>query len=140
MLYHGGARVEQGTYWDMKQGERLEVALDAILPGAGDKLYIKASAATMVVAAPVVGLLFAVFLPFIGIAMAISLFVRRVFDGALGAMVKNRSFRWKPLEAYFSGRKKTEDVPKTYTNVDEILEALNGRNRSGHDRNNRDRK
>ena len=140
MLYKGGARVEQGTYWDIKQGERIDAALDAILPGAGDRLYIKASAATMVMAAPVVGLLFAVFLPFIGIATAIGLFVRRVLDRAGGAMAKNRSFGWRPREAYLSGRKKTEDVPKTYANVDEILEALNGKNRSGHDWNSRDLK
>jgi hypothetical protein len=94
----------------------------------------------MVIAAPVVGLLFAVSLPFNGIAMVIGLFVRRVLDGADGAMAKNRSFGWKPLEAYFSGRKKIEDVPKTYKNVDEILEALNGGKRPGHDRNSRDLK
>jgi len=138
MLYKSGARVKPGTYWDIKQGERIDMTLDAVLPGAGDRLYIKASAATMVMAAPVVGLLFAVFLPFIGIAMAIGLFLRRVLDGAGNVMAKSRPFEWKPLEAYLSGRKKTEDAPKTYANVDEILEALNGGKRTGRDRNSRD--
>ena len=140
MLYKGGARVQQGTYWDIKQGERIDAGLNAILPGGGDRSYIKASAATMVMAAPVIGLLFAVFLPFIGIATAIGLFVGRVLDGAGGVMTKNMSFGWKPIEAYLSGRRKTEDVPKTYANVAEILDALHGRNRPGYARNSRDRK
>ncbi len=140
MFYRGGSQVGPGSYWDLKQGERIKAAADVILPGVHNRFYIKASTATMVVAAPLAGLAFVVLFPFIGTALAIGLFVRRVLAGIGRSLVKSRSFGWKPIEAYFSGKKRMDEAPRTYANVDEILEALNGRKSTGHTRNSRDRK
>jgi hypothetical protein len=140
MFYKGGMRVEPGTYWDVKKYSRIDAAADSILPGAGDRYYLKASTATILIATPVIGLLFAVLLPFLGIATATFLYVRRVFKGAADSMAKSMSFGWKPLEASLADKKKKEEVRITYANVNEILEALHGKRNQNDDRNNHDMK
>jgi len=127
MLYKGGVLVAQGTYWDIAKGTRIDVVRDSMLPGSVDKTYLQASVASLLMVAPIFGLLFAVFLPFIGIAMAIGLLVRRVFVGAARTLSNSTAFGWKPLESYLSGRKKPEELHKTYRNVSDIIDALNHR-------------
>jgi len=134
MVYNGGQHVAQGTYWDITKGIRIDAVQDSILPGTADKTYIKASVATMLMVSPVFGLLFAVFLPLIVVAMTIGMLLRRVLSGSLDALAGNMSFSWKPLEAYFSGRDKKEDLPKNYRNVTDILDALHGRTIKEEDR------
>lgn len=127
MLYKGGEKVTQGTYWDIRTGTRIDAAQDSVLPGTGDKNYIKASVTVMLLAAPVIGLLFAVFLPFIGIAMAIGLSVRRILGGAVDVAAKSVPFGWKPIEAYLSGRKQRKDIRNKNVSINDILDALNGK-------------
>ncbi len=138
MLYTGGTQGEQGTRWDSKPGERISAVKAARLPGRGGWFPgMTSSDAAAGMASPVIGLVFVILFPFIGAVLAIALFVRWVLRTTGGAMAKHISFRWKPQEAYFSGRKKfsdrkkIEDAPKTYRNVNDILEALNGRRRTG---------
>ncbi len=134
MIYKGGAKVGQGTYWDIKRGERIAVAEGAILPGEGVRAYIKAPDAAIVLAAPVVGLAFVILFPIIGSVFAMVLVARRMLGRTGDAIAKHISFGWKPREAYLSGRNpgrrkaETEDTP-TYANVNDILDALHGRNR-----------
>ncbi len=136
MLYNGGVRVAQGTYWDLTKGTRIDAIQDSILPGTADKIYIKASVAIMLLVSPMLGLLFAVFLPFIGIAMAIGMFVRLMLGRTVHALAGSTSFSWKPAESYFSGRQKKDDIPANYRNVSDILDALHGRKVKAEDRKN----
>ncbi len=113
MLYKGGHRVEQGTYWDTSTGERIEVEQAEVLPGNDHTIYIKARSGLILIAGPVLGLVFALFLPFIGIVMSLGQVGRRVADSAVGHAAQSVSFGWRPIEAYLAGRKrKTEEKVK----------------------------
>ncbi len=106
MLNRGGHTGTTGTYWNMVNGSRIDLAEEGILPGGHDTLYVKAPSIAVLAAGPVLGLLFAVFLPFIGIAMAATLIVRRVGEGVRDAAAASVTLGWKPIEAYLAGRKR----------------------------------
>ncbi len=52
------------------------------------------------------GLAYAVFLPFIGVAMLIAVLSKKLFGGAIRTAWKGAAFSWKPSEAYLAGRKR----------------------------------
>jgi hypothetical protein len=66
----------------------------------------------MFLIAPVLGLLYALFLPFIGIAMLLALVGRKLFGGLLDGLWKTAAFGWRPREAYLLGRKKGRRAKK----------------------------
>ncbi len=106
MITKGGMKATAGTYWNLMNGERVDLVHDSVLPGGQDARYLKAPAALAAAAGPLLGLVFAVFLPFIGIAMAVSLVVRKLGEGLANAAGSSLSFGWRPIEAYLAGRKK----------------------------------
>ena len=105
MLNNGGHTVKAGTYWNMTNGNRVQMDQEGVLPGSGQTRYIKAPVAVMLMAAPVIGLVFAVFLPFIGIAMTLNLIGKKLVEGVASAAAGSMSFGWRPIEAYLAGRK-----------------------------------
>ena len=105
MLNNGGHTVKAGTYWNLSNGNRVQMEQEGALPGSGTTRYIKAPVAVMLMAAPVIGLLFAVFLPFIGIAMTLSLIGKKLANAATEAAAGSMSFGWRPIEAYLAGKK-----------------------------------
>jgi len=107
MLRHnGGETVGKGTYWNLGNGERIDIAEEGKLPGGGDRHFYRMPAAAVLVAAPVLGLLYAAFLPFIGIAMLAKLVAQKIGGGVLETVPSSASFGWRPSESYLSGRKK----------------------------------
>ena len=116
----GGETVGTGTYWNFSTGERVNIEGKGILPGDASQAYYKFRPAVILLAGPVLGLVYAVFLPFIGIAMFVAILLKKLFGGALQAAQKEASFSWKPSEAYLAGKKgrekktekKTEDIKK----------------------------
>jgi len=105
MLNNGGHTVQAGTYWNLTNGNRVQMEQDGVLPGSGTTRYIKAPVAVMLMAAPVIGLVFAVFLPFIGIVMTLNLVGKKLVQGVESAAAGSMSFGWRPIEAYLAGRK-----------------------------------
>jgi len=105
MLNNGGQRVKAGTYWNLSNGSRVQMEQEGVLPGSGTTRYLKAPAAVMLMAAPVLGLVFAVFLPFIGIVMTLNLIGKKLVAGAASVATGHASFGWRPIEAYLAGRK-----------------------------------
>jgi hypothetical protein len=115
----GKQEAEAGTYWDTSSGERITMQEQGMLPGDESTSYIKASSTVMLLMGPVLGLAFAVFLPFIGIAMTLSFLGKKAVNAGKRAVqemitagVKNIFFAWKPLQAYLAnkrqkGKKKT---------------------------------
>ena len=103
MLTNGGHTVTAGTYWNMMNGERIDLAQEGVLPGSGR--YVKAPAALALAAGPVLGLVFAVFLPFIAIAMALTLLGRAIIEGMVHAATSAAVFGWRPIESYLAGRR-----------------------------------
>jgi len=57
-------------------------------------------------AAPIIGLVYVIFLPFIGIATLAAVAGRKVLGGVASVAGKTISFGWKPMEAYLAGKKK----------------------------------
>ncbi|MHB8844398.1 MAG: hypothetical protein ACYC7L_06570 [Nitrospirota bacterium] len=110
MLTKGGYTVPAGTYWNMANGERVDLEQEGVLPGSRQDMYLKAPAALAIVAGPVLGLVFAIFLPFIGIAMTLSLVVRKVAEAVTEAAAGSMSFGWRPVEAYLAGRKRKNEA------------------------------
>ena len=109
MLKHnGGERVGKGTYWNLSNGERVDIQEEGILPGSGKKTYYRMPAAAIIVAAPVLGLLYAAFLPFIGIAMLVKLVAQKAGGGVMEMVHGSASFGWRPSESYLSGKKAKE--------------------------------
>jgi hypothetical protein len=105
MLNKGGHTVKAGTYWNLANGNRVQMEQEGVLPGSGTTRYIKAPVAVMLMAAPVIGLVFAVFLPFIGIAMTVTLVGKKLANTVTEAAAGSMSFGWRPIEAYLAGRK-----------------------------------
>jgi len=106
MLNKGGHTVAAGTYWNLANGERLDLNEEGMLPGNDAEWYIKASGIAVIAAGPVLGLIFAVFLPFIGIVMTLHLAGKRFMEGLADAAAGSMSFGWRPEEAYLAGRRK----------------------------------
>jgi hypothetical protein len=74
---HGGEPAAPGFYWSTTRwaiatvGER-----EAPLPGPANEAYVRIPTVAMLAAGPVMGGLFAVFLPFLGFAMVVRELVR----------------------------------------------------------------
>jgi hypothetical protein len=102
----GGDIVGTGNYWNFSTGERVHMEDAGILPGDALQTYFKAPPAAILLAGPVLGLVYAVFLPFIGIAMFASVLLKRLFGGLAESAYKGATFSWKPTEAYLAGRKR----------------------------------
>jgi hypothetical protein len=112
MVLRGGHAAAAGTYWNLANGSRTDMQAEGILPGGAEMKYIKAPVVVMLAAAPLLGLLFAVFLPFIGIVMAVQLAAKKVGGGLKEAAAASTSFAWRPIEAYLMGRKRKKAVQK----------------------------
>lgn len=104
--YRGGQRVGQGNYWNVTTGELIRIEKEGLLPEAPEASYIKASPITLLILGPVGGLLYAVFLPFIGLFMLAALTTKKVLAGMKNLALTSASFGWRPLEAYLAGRKR----------------------------------
>ncbi|MDP2166836.1 MAG: hypothetical protein Q8J64_00715 [Thermodesulfovibrionales bacterium] len=105
----GGTEVGKGNYWNFSTGERVHMDAAGILPGNGEVVYYKLPPVVMLAAAPVLGLVYAVFLPFIGIAMLVTVVAGKLFGGVFAGMWKGATFSWKPSEAYLAGKKKKKE-------------------------------
>ena len=101
----GGSDVERGTYWNLSTGERITIEGRGILPGGKGATYYKAAPVAILAAGPFLGLLYAAFLPFIGIAMLVKLVSARALGGAVDTAARGASFGWRPVEAYLTGKR-----------------------------------
>jgi hypothetical protein len=122
--WKGEQKAGPGTYWDIKTGERVDLEEHDILPGETTTKYIRASSGVMLMFGPVLGLIYAMFLPFIGIAMTISFVGKKIYNGGKRAVrgmtdaaVQSAFFGWRPVHAYLiskrKGRKPEKGVGKT---------------------------
>jgi hypothetical protein len=110
MLNKGGHKAAAGTYWNLTNGSRVDLEQEGVLPGSAGTRYIKAPVAAVLAASPFLGLIFAVFLPFIGIAMTLTLIGRKLAQGLASAAAGSLSFGWRPVEAYLAGRKRKKEA------------------------------
>jgi len=79
--YNGGDTVKAGFYWNRgKLGAEVIPAEGGALPGAAEITYTRIPWPVLLVVAPVMGGAFAMFLPFLGLAML----VKYAFDAVTG--------------------------------------------------------
>ena len=116
MLTKGGQKAAAGTYWNLMNGERVDLEQEGVLPGDRTAAYIKAPTAAVLAAGPVLGLLFAVFLPLIGIVMSAALVGRKLGEALASAAAGSVSFGWRPIEAYLAGRKRKKGAREKQAN------------------------
>ncbi len=101
----GGDRVGTGNYWNFSTGERVHMENEGILPGGKAERYYRVHPAAILVAAPVLGLVYAVFLPFIGLAMSASVLFKKLFGGLAQSAYRGAAFSWQPSESYLAGKR-----------------------------------
>ena len=106
LTYKGGHKVGKGTYWDLTSGRRIDVSGEAVLEGGGSATYFRMSSAVMLLSGPVIGLLYAILMPVIGLATVVTLGIRTVLGGMYNLVAKSISFGWQPKNAYLAGKKK----------------------------------
>ncbi|MBI5100902.1 MAG: hypothetical protein HZB33_03605 [Nitrospirae bacterium] len=116
--HKGGEKVSRGNYWNYENGERVSIDTEGRLPGDGSVTYYKANPLFILAAGPVLGLLYAAFLPFIGIAIVLKLVVTKLFASKSGEFSKVATFNWNPAASYLAGRKHKEGKGEKMTASD----------------------
>jgi len=104
--HNAGTKVGKGTYWNFSNGERIDISTEGVLPGGRGTVYYRLPAIGIVALGPVLGLLYAAFLPFIGIAMLVKVVLRKVATAVTAPTQRAASFGWRPSESYLAGKKK----------------------------------
>ena len=112
LTYRGGNKVGMGTYWDLTNGRRIDIPSEDVLAGNGTATYFRISPAVMLLSGPVIGLLYAILMPFIGIATVVTLTVFKVLGGRYDLAAKSISFGWQPGSAYLAGKKNKKEEGK----------------------------
>jgi hypothetical protein len=104
--FKGGHKVGKGTYWNTSTGRREDVTDEAVLPGDDNSSYLKVPSIVVLLLGPVLGLLYVITLPFIGIVMVLMLLIGKVNVVLLRMFGRTVSFGWRPVESYLSGKKR----------------------------------
>ena len=112
LTYQAGSKVGKGTYWDLANGQRIDVEQEAILTGAESATYFRIPVAVMLIAGPIIGLLYVICVPVIGIVTVASHAVGNIIESLLALVGTSLSFEWRPGEAYLEGKKKGKKKPK----------------------------
>ena len=115
----GGDRAGKGNYWNFSTGERITMSAEGVLPGSDETVYYRANALIILAVAPVMGLLFAAFLPFIGIAIILRVAVAKMFGGTAEGLARVATFNWNPSAAYLAGRKQKRNAKEGKAPKDE---------------------
>jgi hypothetical protein len=103
----GGTAAKNGFYWNLgKWAMTMVPKQGGLLPGdAGDK-YIKVPVLALLVVAPVMGAVYAMFLPFIGFAMLFTFLGKKAFAATrvgVSGVAATMTPEWRPGEAYLAG-------------------------------------
>jgi hypothetical protein len=107
----GGTAAKSGFYWNLGKWEMTMVPKQGgILPGSASERYLKVPVVALLVLAPMMGAVYAMFLPFIGFALLFTFLGKKAFAmGRSGAVdvAATMAPAWRPGEAYLaSGQKK----------------------------------
>lgn len=106
MKYKGGQKVGKGTYWNVSDGTRVDIPDEGILPGDESITYKKVPPGIVLLAGPVIGLLYVIVMPFMAVATIVTLVGRKIVGSLLNLLGSLVSFGWRPREAHLTGKKK----------------------------------
>jgi len=113
--YQGHQIVEPGLYFNLAQFSFKSVETKGPLPGSKNDVYRRTPVVALLVAGPILGLAFVVFLPFIGFAMLGRLLVGKLAEWSSDAAVSfARVVRpaFRPALAFLSRSKRTKSTRK----------------------------
>jgi hypothetical protein len=106
LTYTGGTTVTKGTYWNLGNGERAVLTGQGLLPGNARSTYLKAPAIVMVLMGPILGFFYVLVLPFIGMAMILTVIARQLAHMLADFVGMTAAFGWRPVEAYLMSHKR----------------------------------
>jgi hypothetical protein len=131
MLRHrGGERVKAGFYLNAGTWEvsTLSGRAGGMLPGGAEDRYLRVPTLGVLVFAPLMGALYAIFLPFIGLAMVTQHLTRKAAAGSrelAHSVMQAVTPAWRPGEAHFTGEPgKDEGAGKPVAKADERLKTI----------------
>lgn len=124
IIYMAGEMVRKGTYLDPVTGLRTDMEKEGLLPGRDGMRFLRLPPGGMLPVAFVVGLLYVLLLPFIGIATLFSIYIIPLFGLASGVLVvsgralgaflalvgRSVSFDWRPSSAYLAGKRRKKVI------------------------------
>ena len=133
--YHGNQRVNAGIYFAPKELSFKTMDETGRLPGAEETYYWKVPALALLVAAPMIGLAYVIFLPLIGFLMLGAVALQKVWAllreiGTWSVVLLRPA--WQPARAFLSrgkakkGEKADEDDDRWADEVREELEEEEG--------------
>jgi len=125
IIYTAGQMVRKGMYLDPASGRRTDMEGDGILPGMDGERFLRLPPGGMLPVAFVIGLLYVLLLPLIGIATLFSIYIIPLFGLASGVLVvsgralgaflslvgRSVSFGWRPSRAYLAGKRRKKVIP-----------------------------
>jgi len=106
LRYQGGNVARRGIYWEVGKGRTVEMAGRGVLTGDASSTFVRIPATLMALAAPVIGLLYVLLMPFAWMAALLVIIVKTVAVGLARMTARSLSFGWRPIEAYLAGRRK----------------------------------
>ncbi|MGE5362324.1 MAG: hypothetical protein ACM3NQ_25185 [Bacteroidales bacterium] len=105
----GGTAVKAGFYWNLRKWEMVTLSgIGGTLPGTSEDRYLKVPILGFLVIAPLMGGLYAFFLPFIGFAMVFAFLGRKLGTAGRAAVARVGGLvspDWAPGEAYLAGKR-----------------------------------
>lgn len=105
----GGTNVRAGFYWNLRKWEMTSIPRPGgILPGDAGETYVRVPVLALLVVAPLMGALYVIFLPFIGVAMVLAHLGRLAGAAARAGFMEVAvvvSPSWAPGEAYLAGKR-----------------------------------
>lgn len=109
--YRGSEKVEPGLYFNARQLSFKSIDDEGPLPGGRDDVYRRVPTLALLVVGPLLGLVYVIFLPFIGFAMVAWLLgvkASHVAGGVARAAVRVLTPGWEPSMAFLSRTKPTK--------------------------------
>jgi hypothetical protein len=104
-LYHGNDHVEPGIYFNLAELRFRSMEDEGTLPGAPTEVWRRVPAIALLVVGPVLGGIFAIFLPLVGFFLLASLLFKAVahLAGELAvASLRVLKPAWQPARAFLS--------------------------------------
>jgi hypothetical protein len=117
----GGTAAKSGFYWNLGKWEMTMVPKQGgILPGGATDRYLRVPVLALLVVAPLMGAVYAMFLPFIGFAMVFTFLGKKALAlGRSGAVdvAATMTPDWRPGEAYLASSRKAVPDPENGEDV-----------------------
>lgn len=106
LRFKGGHKVGKGTYWNIADGSRIDITEEGILPGDSTASYTRFPPGIVLLAGPVIGLLYVIVMPFMALGMIVTLAGKKLLGSLANLFGSLVSFGWRPREAHLTGKKK----------------------------------